>query len=258
MSNLWLSFPPSVGQEPDATPKLILDRTLIMEFTDIETNVYGDLDHAAITRDSSTDAWFVYDYDATCDSTTAVAYYGYRYYNPELGRWVSRDPIGEEGGLNMYAFVGNGGVNRFDLLGMAWYDYIPIISTIRQRWSLYITQRAPGTRIEHYSAAQVSYEDCCLDAGVAETLCERQINRMQVDLAGDRASAVLISSGASYATAALTAFAPPIGWVISLLGIVDGGMSLSDHYEYTRRVNNASRRARDRFCDCGPLLRRAR
>ena len=31
--------------------------------------------------------------------------------------WPSRDPIGEKGGLNLYGFVGNDGVDRFDLLG---------------------------------------------------------------------------------------------------------------------------------------------
>jgi len=44
-------------------------------------------------------------------------YYGFRYYVPETGRWASRDPIEEEGGLNLYAFVGNDGLNRWDLLG---------------------------------------------------------------------------------------------------------------------------------------------
>ena len=32
--------------------------------------------------------------------------------------WLSRDPIGEEGGLNLYGFVGNDGVNRWDYLGL--------------------------------------------------------------------------------------------------------------------------------------------
>ncbi len=44
-------------------------------------------------------------------------YYGYRYYDPLTGRWPSRDPIEEEGGLNLYGFVGNDGVNGWDLLG---------------------------------------------------------------------------------------------------------------------------------------------
>ena len=30
--------------------------------------------------------------------TSGVRYYGHRFYHPETGRWVSRDPIGEEGG----------------------------------------------------------------------------------------------------------------------------------------------------------------
>ena len=32
--------------------------------------------------------------------------------------WLSRDPIGERGGLNLYGFTGNDGVNRWDYLGL--------------------------------------------------------------------------------------------------------------------------------------------
>jgi RHS repeat-associated protein len=46
-----------------------------------------------------------------------VADYGYRYYDPLTGRWPSRDPIEEEGGGNLYGFVGNDGVNLWDVLG---------------------------------------------------------------------------------------------------------------------------------------------
>ncbi|MEX1049767.1 MAG: RHS repeat-associated core domain-containing protein [Akkermansiaceae bacterium] len=44
-------------------------------------------------------------------------YYGYRYYDPLTGRWPSRDPIEEKGGLNLYCFVDNNGINRIDILG---------------------------------------------------------------------------------------------------------------------------------------------
>jgi RHS repeat-associated protein len=47
-----------------------------------------------------------------------VAYYGYRYYDPLTGRWPSRDPIEEDGGVNLYGFVSNDGVNELDILGM--------------------------------------------------------------------------------------------------------------------------------------------
>src|SRR5437588_4603350 len=35
----------------------------------------------------------------------------YRAYDPDLGRWLSRDSIGELGGINLYGYVGNGPVN---------------------------------------------------------------------------------------------------------------------------------------------------
>jgi len=49
---------------------------------------------------------------------SGVRFYGFRYYNPVTGRWPSRDPIGERGGMNLYGFVGNDGVNWWDYLGL--------------------------------------------------------------------------------------------------------------------------------------------
>ena len=39
------------------------------------------------------------------------------FYNPSTGRWLSRDPIGERGGLNRYGFVANNPVRNTDILG---------------------------------------------------------------------------------------------------------------------------------------------
>src|SRR5690606_35226571 len=52
------------------------------------------------------------------DRETGLLYYGYRYLETTTGRWPSRDPIGEEGGLNLYGFVGNHSVNKLDYLGL--------------------------------------------------------------------------------------------------------------------------------------------
>jgi RHS repeat-associated protein len=52
------------------------------------------------------------------DSPTGYYNYGYRFYNTATGRWPSRDPIDEEGGVNLYGFVGNDSLNGLDLLGM--------------------------------------------------------------------------------------------------------------------------------------------
>lgn len=37
--------------------------------------------------------------------------FGYRFYSPSLGRWINRDPKGEEGGLNLYGMVGKLAMN---------------------------------------------------------------------------------------------------------------------------------------------------
>ncbi len=51
-------------------------------------------------------------------TASGVFFYKYRHYSPELGRWPSRDPIEEYGGVNLYIFVGNDPLSYFDLLGL--------------------------------------------------------------------------------------------------------------------------------------------
>ena len=52
------------------------------------------------------------------DSESGLVYYGFRYYSPSLGRFLNRDPLGELGGSNLYAFVENDPVNGWDRLGL--------------------------------------------------------------------------------------------------------------------------------------------
>jgi RHS repeat-associated protein len=54
------------------------------------------------------------------DEKTGLSFYGFRFYAPALGRWMTRDPIGEAGGINLYGFVGNNAVNWADPLGLIW------------------------------------------------------------------------------------------------------------------------------------------
>jgi RHS repeat-associated protein len=78
------------------------------------------------------------------DDETDLLYYGYRHYNVSMGRWLSRDPIGEEGGPNLYAMVGNDTVDLIDHLGLLDTGKVRIIInqplgsdgwSIRFRWA---------------------------------------------------------------------------------------------------------------------------
>src|ERR1035438_3700617 len=52
------------------------------------------------------------------DDESGLLYYGYRYYKPSTGGWVSRDPIEEEGGAHLYAMVENNPESNVDALGL--------------------------------------------------------------------------------------------------------------------------------------------
>jgi len=57
------------------------------------------------------------------ESESRLNYYGYRDYDPVLGRWLSRDPIEEQGGDNLYAFSCNNAIDNWDFLGLVLKEF---------------------------------------------------------------------------------------------------------------------------------------
>jgi RHS repeat-associated protein len=53
------------------------------------------------------------------DPETGFYYFGRRYYDPSLMRWTSSDPLSFSTGINLYAYVSNNPLNRFDKFGLA-------------------------------------------------------------------------------------------------------------------------------------------
>ena len=68
------------------------------------------------------------------DDELGLVYYNYRHYSPALGRFLSRDPIAEQGGLNLYAFVKNRPNVFFDRRGQ---------SALGEKWSIPILPLLP-------------------------------------------------------------------------------------------------------------------
>lgn len=79
-------------------------------------DAFGNL-HANSGGDYETENPIRYSTQYT-DKESGLVYYGFRFYDPSKGRFLTRDPIGEAGGLNLYRFVGNNPVNAVDRLGL--------------------------------------------------------------------------------------------------------------------------------------------
>jgi RHS repeat-associated protein len=83
------------------------------------------------------------------DDETGLLYYGLRYYSPSTGRFLGRDPVFEEGGFNLYAFVENGPINELDLLGLACVNFSTSINVDLNSGKLSPTVHFPnGSQID--------------------------------------------------------------------------------------------------------------
>ena len=72
------------------------------------------------------------------EETMGLQLLGQRWYDEEVGRFISRDPIGEEGGLNLYVYVGNNPVNEIDPNGR----FISRWEVLWDVWDWIISQRS--------------------------------------------------------------------------------------------------------------------
>ena len=180
------------------------------------------------------------------DFATGLYYYGYRYYDPVTGRWPSRDPIAEAGGINLYGFTGNNGVNETDFLGLnfwSWTQYVPLLGTAYSMIHHY-----PGELESDYTA-DTSQNDS--DDGLA---CTQDIERqLRIHLA-DMTSSAIAKVGIEAAVGGAAAFAGPPGWIADGVLALDGIAGAASTYHNAAKMKKAAKAVIDKKCRCGDPL----
>ncbi len=93
-----------------------------------DTDAYGNT--LIFTGPGADGLWFTDDDVQSDYGANSIIYCGYRYdpetenyyvrnryYSPALGRWITRDPIGYDGGINLYGYVESSPVGAADTFG---------------------------------------------------------------------------------------------------------------------------------------------
>ena len=96
------------------------------------------------------------------DDETGLYYYGYRYYSPRLGRWINRDPLEEDGGLNLYGLLGNCANNLVDPHGLD-ADYDRCVENCRREGDILYSMCVKG--------ADAAYNVCIAGANRCRNAC---------------------------------------------------------------------------------------
>lgn len=126
------------------------------------------------------------------DPETGFLNFGRRYYDPVTMRWISPDPIGHEGGPNLYAYVLNSPLNHIDLYGLLTKpaelpSFNPSLRQAASKFSNYVVKRASykltqcfGTSLLPNPVAGVSKQVSECANAIYKPRCSR------VYIAGDR------------------------------------------------------------------------
>jgi RHS repeat-associated protein len=110
---------------PDSTTHYYLTDHLgsprILYGTNWNANYYA---YGEVAAQSGSDADNKYTFTGKeCDCSTGLRYYGWRYYDPVIGRWLTLDPIGQD--WSPYAYAGNNPLVYVDPDGRVWF--VPIL-----------------------------------------------------------------------------------------------------------------------------------
>jgi RHS repeat-associated protein len=121
---------------------------------------------------------------STKESVGGLVYFGFRFYDSSIGRWISRDPLEEDGGVNLYGFVGNAPINFLDEYGLVKRSLIDRL----YRWAYTDDQNASDEVYDAALDAGVDGADCYIN-------CLKRLNTQAISLAGGIATSGIAYGG---------------------------------------------------------------
>ena len=100
------------------------------------------------------------------DEETGLHYNYFRYYDPTSGRYLRADPIGLDGGINLYAYVLNNPVNESDIYGLVVNGCGP------NDWREKLVPNKPLLLIDFTSACN-AHDKCYSTCGKSQAECDK-------------------------------------------------------------------------------------
>jgi hypothetical protein len=134
------------------------------------------------------------------------------HYDPRLGRFLSRDPLREEGGFNLYAYCGNDPVNRHDPLGLASPPFTPDVFN-QDDGARYINDQNTDPTFLLFQIVKAAQLNTWLDAQTGE------IAAVQADLANAQADAMVLGNLSLRLPGGIASLVSPLGSIGGKRGI---------------------------------------
>lgn len=179
------------------------------------------------------------------DSETGLHYNWNRYYEPGTGRYLRVDPVGIEGGINLYVYTDNNAINLIDTMGCDWTS-IPGIGLINN-----LINDPVGMNLSDYSVTIQYCDPLAIDE------CKDRVRAQYAKFAYDYTGTNLIHEGLdalSIGTIGVITKMTPIGWVANEVffweATLDGEVTWLKIEEMQKALKAAEKKCEEQYKQC--------